>query len=105
MAIETSPMNERVGPSNPSVSGVQSTVENSVLNTDGMLPDSDAGLTGASGDGNDPSLASLKQGFISDAPPPAIPPWLPQNADDGENYIGNPLTRGGFAGRPEGWER
>ena len=105
MAIETSPMNERVGPANTAVDGFQCEVENSVLNDGKMLPSSNESLVGGSGDGNDPSLASLEQVFVSESPLPVVPPWLPQNADDGENYIGDPLTRGGFAGRPEGWQR
>lgn len=80
-------------------------IENSELNTSGPLKSSDAGLTGGSGDGNDPSLADLAKGYTALPDPEAVPHWLPQNADDGENYVGNPLDRGGFAGRPEGWER
>lgn len=80
-------------------------IENSELNTSGALPASNAGLTGASGDGNDPSLHDLAQGYSVLPKPDSAPSWLPQNADDGENYVGNPFTRGGFAGRPEGSER
>jgi hypothetical protein len=82
------------------------TIENSELNKSGALPSSNANKTGASGDGNDPSLADLTQGFSKQAAPEKIPHWLPQNADDGENYVGDTFgERGGFAGRPRGSER
>ena len=81
------------------------TIENAELNTSAALHDSDASYTGASGTGNDPSMATLKKGFAKLADPETPPHYLPQNTDDGENYVGNPLERGGFLTRPEGWER
>jgi hypothetical protein len=81
------------------------TIENSDLNTSGALPASNGSLTGASGDGNDPSLADLAKGFSTVPAPEAVPTWMPQNANDGENYVGDPFDRGGFAGRPMGRER
>ena len=82
------------------------TIENSALNTSGALKSSNESLTGASGDGNDPSQADLTKGFSNVAAPEKIPHWLPQNADDGENYVGDVFgDRGGFAGRPRGSER
>jgi hypothetical protein len=80
------------------------TIENSTLNTSAALPASDASYTGGSG-GNDPSLATLKAGFAKLADPETPMHWLPQNADNGENYVGNPRERGGFCDRPQGWER
>lgn len=81
------------------------TIENAELNTSAVLRDSDTSYQGGSGNGNDPSMATLKAGYAK-LPAPDVPPrYLPQNTDDGENYIGNPLDRGGFASRPEGWER
>jgi hypothetical protein len=81
------------------------TIENAELNTSAALPDSDTGYSGGSGSGNDPSLTALKAGYAKLPDPDAPPHYLPQNADDGENYVGNPLQRGGFLTRPEGWER
>lgn len=81
------------------------TIENSTLNDSAALPASDTSYSGASGTGNSPSLATLKAGFAKLPDPEAVPHYLPQNADDGENYVGNPLERGGFLTRPEGWER
>ena len=81
------------------------TIENSELNTSDALPDSDTSYTGASGTGNDPSMAALKAGFAKVDDPEVAPRYLPQNTDDSENYVGNPLERGGFLTRPEGWER
>lgn len=80
-------------------------IENSDLNSGPGLPSSDASLTGGSGDGNSLALADLAKGYVVDPPPPTVPNWLPQNANDGENYVGNPIDRGGFAGRPQGFER
>lgn len=81
------------------------TIENAELNTSAALPDSDTGYSGGSGSGNDPSMAVLKAGFAKLPDPEVAPRYLPQNADDGENYVGNPLDRGGFCSRAEGWER
>ena len=81
------------------------TIENSELNTSGALRSSNAGLTGGTGDGNKLLVADLAKGFTALPDPADAPAWLPQNADDGETYIGNPLDRGGFVTRPEGWER
>lgn len=81
------------------------TIENSTLNDSAALPVSDASYSGASGDGNSPSLTTLKTGFAKTPDPEAAPSYLPQNADDGENYVGNRQERGGFLTRPEGWER
>lgn len=81
------------------------TIENSDLNNSADLPASNDGLTGGSGDGNRLLLADLAQGYTRLDPPPLVPSWLPQNVDDGENYVGTPLDRGGFLTRPEGWER
>lgn len=81
------------------------TIENAELNTSAALPDSDTSYSGASGDGNAPSMATLKAGFARLPAPEVAPRYLPQNTDDGENYVGNPLERGGFLTRPEGWER
>jgi hypothetical protein len=84
---------------------VTMTIENSDLNTSGALKSSNDGLTGGTGDGNDPSVADLARGFSAVTAPQAAPTWLPQNANDGENYVGDPYDRGGFAGRPMGRER
>lgn len=81
------------------------TVENSELNTSGALPSSNTGLSGGSGDGNSLLLADLAQGYTKPGAPAPVPSWMPQNVDDGENYVGDPLNRGGFLTRPEGWER
>lgn len=81
------------------------TIENSTLNDSAALPESTASYGDPSGTGNDPSMATLKAGFKRLAEPEVAPRYLPQNADDGENYIGAPLERGGFLTRPEGWER
>lgn len=82
------------------------TIENSELNKSGPLKSSNDGLSGASGTGNDPSLADLAKGFSDVPAPEKVPHWLPQNADDGENYVGDTFgERGGFAGRPRGSER
>jgi hypothetical protein len=82
------------------------TIENSTLNDSAALPNSNASLTGGSGDGNSLSLADLAKGYSSLPAPERIPHWLPQNADDGENYVGDPFgERGGAAGRPHGNER
>lgn len=81
-------------------------IENSDLNQGGALAASDASLTGASGDGNSPSHADLARGYSTVAAPAPVPSWLPQNADDGENYVGDTFgDRGGFAHRPKGIER
>lgn len=80
------------------------TIEDSTLNNDDTLPVDDAALLGGTGDGNDPALPELEQGYTALPAPPTAPHWLPQNADDGETYGGIP-TNGGFAGRPHGWER
>lgn len=81
-------------------------VEKSDLLTSGPLHASNAGYLGGSGSGNDLPLADLQQGF-SKLPDPDTPPaFYPQNADDGENYVGDPFNPGhGFLTRPEGWER
>lgn len=81
------------------------TVENSELNTSDALPSSNTSLSGGSGNGNNLLLADLARGYTQPDPPAPVPSWLPQNVDDGENYIGDPLNRGGFLTRPEGWER
>lgn len=81
------------------------TIENAELNNSAALRDSNASYTGASGTGNDPSMAALKAGYLKVDDPEVPPRYLPQNTDDGENYVGNPLERGGFLTRPEGWER
>jgi hypothetical protein len=82
------------------------TIEKSELNSSGPLPSSNASLTGASGDGNSPAQGDLAKGFTKLADPEKVPHWLPQNADDGENYVGDVFAeRGGFAGRPRGSER
>jgi hypothetical protein len=82
------------------------TIENSTLNDSAPLSNSNDSLTGGSGDGNSLSLADLARGYSSVSPPPPIPHWLPQNADDGENYVGDPFgERGGVVGRPRGSER
>lgn len=82
------------------------TIENSYLNRLDSLPESEEHLHLNSGDGNAPSLAALKRGFQRVADPATAPHFYPQNADDGENYVGNPFAPdGGFLGRPEGWER
>ena len=83
------------------------TVENSELNKQVALRESTASLVGGSGDGNDPSLADLKRGFLSVDDPEHVPHYLPQNDDSGTNYV-NPyerMERGGFLTRPEGHER
>jgi hypothetical protein len=80
-------------------------IENSSLNDSAALTESNAGYTGGTGSGNDPSLATLKAGFASLPDPETPMHWMPQNADDGENYVGNPRERGGFLTRPAGWER
>jgi hypothetical protein len=81
------------------------TIENSTLNDSAALPSSDIGYSGASGDGNDPSMAALKAGFAKLPDPETPANYLPQNANDGENYVGSPFERGGFLTRPQGWER
>lgn len=82
------------------------TIENSELNKSGPLKASTASLTGGSGSGNDLSLADLARGFSKEPDPEQVPHWLPQNADDGENYVGDTFgDRGGFAHRPKGIER
>lgn len=81
------------------------TIENAELNTSAALTESSVSYSGASGDGNEPSMATLKAGFAKIDKPEVAPRYLPQNTDDGENYVGNPLERGGFLARPEGWER
>jgi hypothetical protein len=82
------------------------TIENSELNRSGPLKSSNDGLTGGTGTGNDPSVSDLGKGFSTVAAPEKVPHWLPQNADDGENYVGDIFgERGGFAGRPRGSER
>lgn len=81
-------------------------IENSKLNTSGPLPDgTEASMSGGSGDGNSPSMAALRRGFLATPDPETPPRWLPQNADDGENYVGDGMVDGGFLTRPEGWER
>jgi len=81
-------------------------IENSDLNTSGPLASSNDGLTGGTGTGNDPSVSDLARGYSTQPAPESIPHWLPQNADDGENYVGDVFgERGGFAGRPRGSER
>jgi hypothetical protein len=82
------------------------TIENSELNKSGPLKSSNASLTGGSGTGNDLSLADLARGFSKEPDPETVPHWLPQNADDGENYVGDIFAeRPGFAHRPRGNER
>jgi hypothetical protein len=82
------------------------TIENSELNKSGPLKSSNSSFDGASGTGNDPPQADLAQGFSHLPDPEKVPHWLPQNADDGENYVGEIFgERGGFAGRPRGNER
>lgn len=82
------------------------TIENAELNTSAALKESSTSYTGNSGSGNDPGMTALKAGFSKLPDPEAPPHYLPQNADDGENYVGNPFEHGGgFAKRPQGWER
>lgn len=67
------------------------------LNTSGALP------KGSSGSGFGASSGDLKRGFkqVSD------PEGSVYDSDNlgGTNAVGNPVTRGGFAGRPLGWAR
>ncbi len=58
------------------------------------LPESDVSYTGASGDGNDPSMTDLKRGFSKDAKLNE-PPYGFLSEDQ----------KGGFLGRAKGWER
>jgi hypothetical protein len=81
------------------------TIENAELNTSATLKESDTSYSGGSGDGNDPSLTALKAGYAKVADPAKVPHYLPQNTDDGENYVGDPFERGGFCDRPQGWQR
>lgn len=73
------------------------------LNTSPNLPESDASYTGASGDGNDPSLAALKRGYLKQPMPENPPHFYPQNDDSGTTYV-DPFDSPGM-GRPQGWER
>lgn len=57
------------------------------------LPESTESLTGASGDGNDPSMTDLKRGYSRDT-------GLNQSPMAG--YMDE---KGGFLGRAKGWER
>lgn len=65
------------------------------------LPEGSSQYTGASGDGNDPPLDDLKQGYcaVEAAPASALETLL------GDNAVGGNLVRGGFLGRAHGWER
>lgn len=82
------------------------TIENSELNKSGALKSSNEGLTGGSGDGNNPSVSDLAKGFSDVPAPEKSPGWMPQNACDGTNYVGDTFgERGGFAGRPTGNQR
>lgn len=80
------------------------TIENSTLNDGAALPSSDTSYSGASGDGC-PDQVTLKRGFAKLPDPEAVPHYLPQNSDNGDTYVGDPMERGGFLTRPEGWER
>lgn len=79
------------------------TIENSELNKGGALRTSNASYTGASGDGNRPSLGDLKQGFTDLDLPKNPPRYYPQNDDSGTTYV-DPFDSAGM-GRPQGWER
>lgn len=59
------------------------------------LPESDANLIGASGDGNDPSKSDLQRGFSR------VEAQSPLSG----LYAGLGIEQGGFLGRPHGWER
>jgi hypothetical protein len=81
------------------------TIENSELNSGEGLRNSNEGLKGGTGDGNRLVIADLARGFTTLPDPDEAPSYLPQNNDDGENYVGNMFDRGGFLKRPQGWER
>jgi hypothetical protein len=63
------------------------------------LPMSDAGTTGGNY-GKSISAGDLKRGFTNETTTPTG-----FMDDDGSTYAGDLATRGGFAGRPQGWER
>jgi hypothetical protein len=72
---------------------------------DGHLKD---GTAGSRKDGNSSAVAGvgsedLERGYINEKP--AATPRFDSEDDGGTNEVGNPLTRGGFAGRPLGWSR
>lgn len=71
------------------------TIENSALNHGAALKQSDASTSGASGDGNNPSRATLQRGYSTEP--------LPERTfglDPGYG-LGDQVG----IGRPHGWER
>jgi hypothetical protein len=70
------------------------------LNKGGALPD----RTGAANSGGfGATSADLTRGFSK--PDEPNEPKFSDESDGGGTVTGNPLARGGFAGRPLGWAR
>lgn len=74
------------------------------LNDSPVLPTSDASLEGGTNGATVP-VGDLRKGFTDLQDKPDSPSVMQREDSDGSTYVGDPLTRGGFLKRPEGWER
>lgn len=73
-------------------------VENSALNDSAALPESNDSMTGGSnGAMADTTMADLKAGYSD--------PDKPDEPDNDFDDVAMSEKRGGFVGRPEGWDR
>jgi hypothetical protein len=73
------------------------------LNTSGDLPESSESLEGGTNGAAAP-LRTLRKGFTP-VNEDADPEKSYRVDDGGTNSVGDPIDRGGFLKRPQGWER